>query len=65
MNKKEALNLMDMGLRITHKHFSDNEWISKDLGKIITENGYRHDFSEFWSYRMNKIAMVKQEFEKL
>ena len=51
MKRKEALQLMRQGVKITHHHFMSDEWMSYHRGKIITEEGYTHDYNEFWSYR--------------
>jgi hypothetical protein len=54
MTKDEAISAMKEGKKVTHRHFTDKEWISMKDGRILTEDGYNHDAREFWSYRKDK-----------
>lgn len=53
MNKAEAIQYMRSGYKVIHRYFSDEEWMSinPENGKVLTEEGYEHTFSEFFSYR--------------
>ena len=52
LTKHEAINLMRKGIKVSHEYFSDHEWMTMNLkGEIVTEEGYTHDPSEFWSFR--------------
>lgn len=51
MTKDEAIQAMKEGHKVTHRHFSDDEWITMKDGKIIDENGYKLYAVEFWFYR--------------
>lgn len=53
MTKEEAIQAMKEGKKVTHRYFSENEWILYDYDtlKILTEEGYRHNPIEFWSFR--------------
>lgn len=51
MTRDEAIAEMQKGNKVTHGYFSNNEWMTMENGKIVTEEGYRHDPVEFWSYR--------------
>jgi hypothetical protein len=51
MTKEEALRHMFNGKKVTHRWFSDYEWMTIEDGKIATEEGYKHNPQQFWSYR--------------
>jgi hypothetical protein len=51
MTKQEAIELMRVGVKITHDNFGDEEWMTHEGHYIKTEEGYLHDPHEFWSYR--------------
>ena len=51
MTRTEAIAEMKKGNKVTHIFFSDNEWMTMEDEKIVTEEGYRHRPYEFWSYR--------------
>jgi len=54
MTKQDAINEMKLGFKISHRWFSDNEWMTIEGNKILTEEGYKHNMNEFWSYRTDK-----------
>jgi hypothetical protein len=54
MTKAEAMAAMREGKKVTHRWFSDNEWMSMQDGKVLTEEGYKHDQREFWRYRTDE-----------
>lgn len=51
MTKQEAIQLMKIGVKITHESFSENEWMTYVGVYIKTEDEHLHDPNEFWSYR--------------
>lgn len=53
MTKEEAIEALEKGNRIQHSsNFYPGEWVKMDEdGFIVTEEGYKISFSEFWSYR--------------
>lgn len=51
MSKDEAIKEMQKGNKITHEHFSSNEWMTMKDGKILLEDGVRCDPYEFWRWR--------------
>ena len=55
MTKAEAVQAMINGEKVTHRHFSPNEWATMENGKIVLEDGVRCDPSEFWRWRTNTI----------
>jgi hypothetical protein len=70
LTKQEAIQSMKEGKRVTHFFFSDNEWMTMDGDKIVTEEGYRHDANEFWSYRTGSqwdsgYSILKTEQEEV
>ena len=51
MTKKEAIYLMKQGVKITHKYFSKDEWMTMDkFDNIILEDGVIIGSYDFWSY---------------
>lgn len=51
MTKKEAIAQMMQGQKLTHRYFSDHEWITIKEGSLVTEEGYKVSIEEFFSYR--------------
>lgn len=54
MNKSEALALLDAGLRITHKHFTSDEYMIKYGHGYEFEDGCRCTSDQFWNTRLDK-----------
>ncbi len=54
MTKKEALTEMEKGVKITHRHFARNEWMTLYGKKFVFEDGVRCTQAEFWTYRRSK-----------
>lgn len=66
LTKQEAVSLMEKGEKITHRFFSENEWMTIDDGEILFEDGVRMSLEEFWKYRHDKswecgYYLIKQE----
>lgn len=53
MTKSEAIIAMKEGLKVTHRYFTDDEFITMKFNKIIDENNYSFCPEEFWMYRTN------------
>lgn len=53
MTKEEAIVMMKAGQKLTHRHFSDDEWVaSNPSGTIYTlEDGVKCPPNEFWRWR--------------
>ena len=51
MTKEQAIHLMSQGQKVTHKHFSSNEWCTMQNNRVLTEDGYDTDPIIWWSYR--------------
>ena len=51
MTKKEAIILMQQGVKITHIYFSKEEWVTMEDGMILLEDGVRCEQVEFWKWR--------------
>jgi hypothetical protein len=53
MTKQEAISLMKSGKKLSHKHFTDDEWVKTDAtGMIyILEDGVELTPDEFWQWR--------------
>ena len=51
MSKDEAIKAMRDGMKVTHRHFSSEEWM-KETGRLYEfEDGCLCEFEEFWRYR--------------
>ena len=55
MTRAEAIKAMREGKKVTHEHFSSEEWATQENGQIVLEDGVRCDPDEFWKYRMSEI----------
>ncbi|MGJ1335663.1 hypothetical protein [Sphingobacterium siyangense] len=51
MNKKEDLQFMMDGSKISHEYFQSHEWMTIRDGKILLENGVKCSVEEFFAYR--------------
>lgn len=52
MNKAEAISAMVIdGSKVTHKYFTDDEWMTMKLGRIHFEDGCICEPERFWSTR--------------
>lgn len=51
MNKKEAIEAMMSGKKVTHTSFAPHEFITMVNGWIVDEKGYHLYPEEFWNYR--------------
>ena len=54
LTKEQAIEQMKLGKKVTHEHFSDNEWATMEYGKIVLEDGVRCSPEEFWKWRPSK-----------
>lgn len=55
MDKSKAKQLINLGVKITHRLFSPSEYIYKDAqGNLRDENGYILQEDEFWKLREDK-----------
>lgn len=54
MTKEEAIDKMKKGIKVTHRYFSKNEWMTMDNGKIVLEDGFRCSTHEFWRWRTDE-----------
>lgn len=51
MNRKEALQFMKDGSKISHEYFQSHEWMTIRDGKILLEDGVKCSVEEFFAYR--------------
>jgi len=52
LTKQEAIQLMQEGKCITHRHFSPSEWMRMNKnGKILFEDGVECSVNEFFLWR--------------
>lgn len=55
LTKDEAIKAMKKGKKVTHKYFSENEWmVMSPSGFYEFEDGYSISPSEFWGTRNDK-----------
>jgi len=53
MTKDEAIKSMRAGNKVTHKYFTDGEWITIKDGSYLFEDGYLCQPEVFWHYKLN------------
>lgn len=53
MTKQEALKAMETGYKVSHRYFSDDEYILMKNGEMFTEDGYY--FEDEFKRRTEKI----------
>lgn len=53
MTKEEAIEHMLDGTKVTHKYFSDDEWVTIKNGLILLEDGITCTSNDFWKYRQS------------
>ncbi len=52
MTKLEAIEVMKQGIKVTHKYFTKEEWVTIGKnGKMILEDGVECSPHEFWQWR--------------
>lgn len=54
MTKEEAKKALKAGHKITHRFFSDVEFVHLHNGKFKDERGVWLDYSDFWKQRQNE-----------
>jgi len=51
MNKQQAIDAMLQGKKVTHRFFTDDEWVTmNEQGEIVSEDGVNHGLY-FWKLR--------------
>jgi len=53
-SKDEAIDLMQKGIKMRHRHFSDHEWAVISYGKMLFEDGVRCTQEMFWFDRRDR-----------
>jgi len=51
LTKEEAMNAMSEGKKVTHRFFSNDEWMTVQGGKVLLEDGVTCDAFDFWRDR--------------
>lgn len=51
MTKKEAIEAMERGEKVTHEQFNPEEWISMEEGRLVSDDGLHYDSHCFWYTR--------------
>ena len=55
MTKKEAIQAMRKGHKVTHRYFTSEEYITMDSqDNIVTEEGYKTPEANFWTDRISE-----------
>jgi hypothetical protein len=56
MTKAEAIEQLKQGIRVTHRTFYDDEWLSmRTDGKYLFEDGNVCTSKDFWEYRQEDV----------
>ncbi len=51
MTKEQAIQALKDGYKVTHRYFTDEEWVIERNGSYIDEQGLVLSISDFWKYR--------------
>lgn len=51
MNKRQAIEAIYAGKKLTHRLFTPKEWVRMEKDNLVSEDGYLLSFSEFWRLR--------------
>lgn len=51
MSKDKAIAAMRIGMRVSHRFFTDEEWMCIKDGRYEFEDGCKCSYSDFWSSR--------------
>ena len=51
MTKTEAIQAMKEGKKVTHYHFTPEEWTTMEDGMVVLEDGVRCEPAEFWRWK--------------
>ena len=56
MTKLEAIEQMKLGKRLTHRYFTNDEWVKSDQdgSTIILEDGVCCSPNDFWQWRTDE-----------
>lgn len=54
LTKQDAIQYMVKGYRVTHRFFSEKEWMEMENGKIFFEDGVKLSVSDFFKERNNE-----------
>lgn len=54
MEKPENLKVGDKVCQVTHRHFSNNEWITMNGNWFLFEDGVTCSQYEFWKWRTDE-----------
>jgi hypothetical protein len=54
MTRAEAIKAMREGKKVTHYHFTPEEWVTQEHGMLLLEDGVRCSPGEFWKWRQDK-----------
>lgn len=55
-SKDAAVEMMRLGMKLTHITFINDEWVSiRGNDTILTDDGYTMSEDDFWQFRSSKI----------
>lgn len=54
MTKQEAIEQMNDGAKITHRHFDKDEWMTIRYGRLVLEDGVKCSLETFFSFRTDE-----------
>lgn len=65
MEKQEAIEFMKKGGKVTHRYFSDGEWMAaQGLHRIVFEDGVSMEAWNFWEGRGPEYLTDWSEFKE-
>jgi ribosomal protein L31E len=65
MTKEEAIKAMKDGKKVTHRHFTAEEWVTmNNIGQMVFEDGCRCPPHEFWEWRKDESFLTDWELFK-
>lgn len=63
MDKAQAIAEMKKGKKLTHKYFTEDEWVTIGVnGQYVLEDGVECSFYEFWRWRQSEAFNSDWEF---
>jgi hypothetical protein len=61
MTKNEAIEAMREGKKVTHRYFTDGEYLYMENGMLFSEEGYHHRWFDFWNERKEHVWDIDWE----
>lgn len=65
MTKQEAIAAMKEGYKVTHRYFSDDEWVTMEGSKFLFEDGCKVPYDLFWQDRISPAWDIDWEIKAI